>query len=47
MKGANMVLNPALVEPVRKYQEKRRYSALSQAANELIRIGLELEAKKS
>jgi hypothetical protein len=46
MKGVNMVLSPALIDPVKQYQKQRMYAAISQAANELIRIGLEQEAKK-
>lgn len=41
-----------LVKPVKRYQVARRYETFSRAANELIRVGLEIveeieEAKKS
>jgi hypothetical protein len=41
MKGVNMVLSNALIDPVKQYQKKRMYNSISQASNELIRIGLE------
>jgi hypothetical protein len=41
-----ITITKTLLEPVQTYREKRRYGSLSQAANELIRIGLEQETKK-
>ena len=41
-----IAISGSLVEPVKNYQAARRYKTIGQAANELIRVGLEASEKK-
>jgi len=42
----NIAVEKTLIEPIKRYQETRKYGTATRAANELIRIGLEAEEKK-
>jgi|WetSurMetagenome_2_1015567.scaffolds.fasta_scaffold848267_2 hypothetical protein len=44
--GTLIKIADALQQPVSDYRDKRRYNTIKEAANELIRIGLETEEKR-
>lgn len=36
-----IAIEKSLEQPIRQYQERRKYATFTRAANELIRVGLE------